>query len=121
MTFHFTEKHGSLFLFPGLSLVFENHVSKNAGFSWRRPFQTKLLFFETMRSAKRAFALRADFNRVIQENLHFSMSYLYKTKEKTGKNTGENTGQRPRLNAKINPIRQGEGGWGGGGGRKRTR
>ena len=28
-------------------------------FSWRRPFQRKLLFFETIESAKRAFAARA--------------------------------------------------------------
>ena len=28
-------------------------------FSWRRPFQTKLLFFQTIESAKCAFATRA--------------------------------------------------------------
>ena len=33
--------------------------AKLADISWRRPFQTKLLFFQTVESAKRAFPARA--------------------------------------------------------------
>ena len=37
----------------------DNILCKNAVFSWRPPFQTKLLFFQTIESAKRTFAARA--------------------------------------------------------------
>ena len=34
-------------------------MQKHTYFSWWRPFQTKLLFFQTIESAKHAFAARA--------------------------------------------------------------
>ena len=42
-----------LFHFPQIT------NAKTHFFSWRRPFQSKLLFFQTTESAKRAFATRA--------------------------------------------------------------
>ena len=74
-----------------------------------------------MRSAKRAFAVRADSNRVIQENLRFSMCYLYKTKEKAGKNTGQKYRAKTEVKCKNEPYSaRGGGGGRGGGDRKRT-
>ena len=39
--------------------LFRNNVCKTHFFSWRRFFQTKLLLFQTIESAKSAFAARA--------------------------------------------------------------
>ena len=43
-----------------VSLSFStNKYAKTQFFSWRRPFQTKFLFFQTIESARRAFAAMA--------------------------------------------------------------
>ena len=50
-----------------VSLSFStNNVCKNAVFSWRCPFQRKLLFFQTIESAKREFVARAGSRKFLE-------------------------------------------------------
>ena len=59
MAFDFIEKRTHYFS-SVVSLSFStNNVCKNSVFSLGRPFQTKLLFFQTIESAKCAFATMA--------------------------------------------------------------
>ena len=54
-------------------------------FAWRRPFQTKLLFFQTVESSKRAFAAIAGSGK--PAFLH--ASFLEKEKQNRRKITGK--------------------------------
>ena len=50
-----------------VSLSFStNNVCKSAVFFWRCPFQRKLLFFQTIESAKRAFAASAGWRKFLE-------------------------------------------------------
>ena len=53
-------------------------MQKHSFFTRQRPFLTKLLFFQTIESAKRTLP-----PGVVQENLHFCMRYFSKMKNKT--------------------------------------
>ena len=55
-------------------------------FSWRRPFQRKLLFFQTIESGKRAFATRAGSGK--PAFLH-GLRYFSKMKNKTAEKITE--------------------------------
>ena len=66
MAFHFIEKHTPyLSLLVSLSLS-RNNVGKTQFFSWWRPFQRKLLFFQTIESAKHAFAASAGSRKFLE-------------------------------------------------------
>ena len=56
--FNFIEKHSLLFFSTGFSL-FSTNVCKHTDFSLWHPFQTKLLFFQTIESVKCTFTARA--------------------------------------------------------------
>ena len=84
MAFDFIGKHSLLFLFAGFSFISTNNVHKNAVFPWRCPFQTKLLFFRTIESAKNAFDATAGSEKPAV--LH--ALFLKKEKQKSAKNYG---------------------------------
>ena len=87
MAFNFIKlkKNMACYLSSLVSLSFStNNICKNAVFSWRHPFQTKLLFKNSklvIESAKRTFAAKAGSGKPA-----FCMHYFLKTNNKTAEN-----------------------------------